>query len=65
MFTRDADKHIYEDKALYLLGNIYESELSDFPKAIETFEKLLANYPNSLYLDEAREKIIDLQNKTS
>lgn len=56
-------KNIYADKALYLLGNIYEFGVLDIPKAIKSYENLLANYPNSLYLDDAREHIKQLSEK--
>jgi cellulose synthase operon protein C len=58
-------KNIYSDKALYLLGQIYQFGMKDIPKAIETYENLLAKYPNSLYLDEARGEIVRLKNKLS
>jgi tetratricopeptide (TPR) repeat protein len=61
----EGDKNIYADKALYLLGGIYEFSLNDTSKAIEKYEELLAKYPNSLYLDNAREKIIELRKKAS
>jgi tetratricopeptide (TPR) repeat protein len=61
----EGDKNIYADKALYLLGRIYEFSLNDSSKAIEKYEELLAKYPNSLYLDNARDEIIKLRNKTS
>ena len=59
------EKNIYSDKALYLSGKIYEFGLKDTPKALEIYEKLLAEFPNSLFLDEAREQIIKLRNKQS
>ncbi len=59
------EKNIYSDKALYLLGQIYEYGKVDNSKAVEVYEKLLAKFPNSLYLDKAREEIIKLRNKLS
>ncbi len=59
------EKNIYSDKALYLLGQIYEYGKVDNAKAVEVYEKLLAKFPNSLYLDKAREEIIKLRNKLS
>ncbi len=59
----EQDKNIYADKALYLLGNVYELGVLDIPKAIKSYENLLANYPNSLYLDDAREHIQKLNEK--
>jgi predicted negative regulator of RcsB-dependent stress response len=59
------EKNIYSDKALYLQGNIYQFAKKDNLKAIEIYESLLANFPNSIYLDDARESINKLKNKIS
>jgi outer membrane protein assembly factor BamD (BamD/ComL family) len=48
-----------------LQGNIYQFAKKDSPKAIEIYESLLAKFPNSIYLDEAREAINKLKNKIS
>ncbi len=61
----EESKNIYADKALYLLGKIYEFGLNDPSKAIEKYEELLAKFPSSLYLDDARDEIIKLKNKAS
>jgi tetratricopeptide (TPR) repeat protein len=61
----NGEKNIYSDKALFLIGNIYEYGLLDIPKAISTYKNLLENFPNSLYLDEVRNKIINLKDKVS
>ncbi len=61
----EESKNIYADKALYLLGNIYEFGLNEPSKAIEKYEELLAKYPSSLYLDDARDEIVKLRNKAS
>lgn len=49
--------NIYADKALLLLGKIYQFGVKDLTLAKKSYEKLLANFPNSLYLDDARENI--------
>jgi tetratricopeptide (TPR) repeat protein len=61
----EKEKNIYADKALYLLGQIYQFGMNNASKAVEVYESLLANFPNSLYLDEARDAIIKLRNKVS
>jgi tetratricopeptide (TPR) repeat protein len=58
-------KNIYADKALYLIGKIYQFGINNVSKAVEVYEKLLAKFPNSLYLDEAREEIKKLRSKLS
>ncbi len=57
--------NIYADKALYLLAGIFHFGLRDYAKAIEIYEKLLAKFPASIYLDEARNSVISLRNKLS
>ncbi len=57
--------NIHKDKAYFLLGDIYNYGLKDNNEAIKYYEKLLAIFPNSLYLDAARENINVLKNKMS
>jgi len=61
----EKEKNIYSDKALYLLGNIYQFSKKDGSRAIEVYESLLAKFPNSIFLDNARELINKLKNKLS
>jgi tetratricopeptide (TPR) repeat protein len=61
--SSEGDKNIYADKAVYLLGNIQQFGLKNYSKAQEYYEKLLADYPKSIYLDDARAQILFLQNK--
>ncbi len=63
--VEEGEKNIYADKALYLLGEIYQYGLGDGAKAIEIYEKLLAKFPLSIYIDEARERIRNLKEKIS
>ncbi len=63
--TDEGERNIYADKALYLIGKIYQFSLNETNKAVQAYEKLLEKFPNSLYLDEVRDEIIKLRNKTS
>ena len=65
LLVDEAEKNIYADKALYLQGQIYQYGLKDSVKAVESYESLLAKFPRSLYLDKARENIIELKKKIS
>lgn len=65
LIVDEAEKNIYADKALYLQGQIYQYGLKDSLKAEESYESLLAKFPKSLYLDEARQNIIELKQKLS
>lgn len=61
--SSEGEKNIYSDKAVYLLGKIYQYGLKNLSKAEEYYQKLLADYPKSIYVDDARTKILLLQNK--
>ena len=63
--VEEGGKNIYADKALYLLGKVYEFGIRDNAKAIEMYEKLLAKFPSSIYLDDARNGINNLKDKIS
>lgn len=65
LIVEEAEKNIYADKALYLQGRIYQYGLKDSVKAVESYESLLAKFPRSLFLDEARQNIIELKKKLS
>ena len=56
-------KNIYADKAVYLIGKIHQFGINDLVKAKEYYQKLLAEFPNSIYLDDAREQLNLLKNK--
>jgi len=61
----EKENNIYADKALYLLAKVYQFGKGDVKKAVETYENLLANFPNSLYLDEARSEILKLKDNVN
>lgn len=61
----EGEKNIYADKALYLLGKTYQLGVGEKEKALEVYEKLLLDFPNSLYIDEARNEILSIRNKLS
>jgi tetratricopeptide (TPR) repeat protein len=43
--------------ALKSIGDVYQQDLRDIPKARETYELFLKKFPNSLYVQEVREKL--------
>lgn len=59
----EGEKNIYADKAVYLLGKINQYGTLNYLKAVEYYQKLLADYPKSIYADDARAQILLLQNK--
>ncbi len=54
---------IFDDKAAFLLARCYEFGIKDLQKASQIFEKLLENFPNSLYFDRARDELNKIQTK--
>jgi len=61
--SAEGEKNIYADKAVYLLGKIHQYGMKNFIKAEEYFQKLLTDFPKSIYADDARAQILILQNK--
>ncbi len=53
----DYPKSILRDKAQFGLGQLYQMQLKDKEKAIQAYEEVLAAYPNSLFVEEARARI--------
>ena len=52
---------IARDKAQFNIGEIYDIGLKDKAKAIAAYEKVLADYPNSLLTSQARKRIRELR----
>ncbi len=53
----DMPTSILRDRAQMRIGEVYEGRLGDKKKAIEAYEAVLANYPSSLLVEEARKRI--------
>ncbi len=47
-------KELYADDAVFNLAQLYQYKLNNTKKAMEYYEKLLNDYPGSLYVPEAR-----------
>ncbi|MEG8947574.1 tetratricopeptide repeat protein [Rosettibacter firmus] len=52
---------IFSDKSLFLLGKIYHFGIKDKTKAVSIYQKLLEKFPNSLYFEQVREYLNELQ----
>ena len=57
------EKSLYRDLALKLRAEIFEYDLKDYRKAQDSFETLLANFPESIYIEEARKVVRLLEQK--
>ena len=55
--TDSIQTSILRDRAQFQIGEVYRNILKNKAKAIEAYEKLLAQFPNSLYAEEARRQI--------
>jgi len=64
LLKRD-EKNIFADRANLLAAKIYQFGLKNPAKATEEYQNLLLRFPDSLYLEEAREAINNLRNKIS
>jgi tetratricopeptide (TPR) repeat protein len=53
------------DKVLFLLGELYQNDLKDKNKAILSHEKILIEFPNSMYLNEARKRLRSLKEESN
>ncbi len=53
----------YRDAALLTAAELYENELSDPVLAQERYEKILIEFPMSIYLETARERLRKLENQ--
>ncbi|MFZ4545847.1 MAG: tetratricopeptide repeat protein, partial [Bacteroidales bacterium] len=50
------------DDALYNLAGLNENQLNDKVKAMQLYEKILTQYPGSLYVVDARKRFRSLRN---
>jgi len=50
------------DDALYNLAGLYENQLNDKAKAMQLYEKILTQFPGSLYVVDARKRFRSLRN---
>jgi tetratricopeptide (TPR) repeat protein len=53
----DMPTSILRDRAQMRIGEVYEGRLGDKKRAIEAYETVLAIYPTSLFVEEARKRI--------
>ena len=61
LLTQFAGTSIALDKAQFSIGEIYQYRLNDKAAAITAYEKLLANFPQSLLSTEARKRIREMR----
>ncbi len=57
------EESLYRDKAAITIAGIYEQELNNIEMARNFYEKILVEFPNSIYVEQARERLRDLEDK--
>ncbi|KAF0153041.1 MAG: TPR repeat-containing protein [Ignavibacteria bacterium] len=55
--SSDEKNAIFAEKATFLLASTFLYGIGDRDKAIQTYQKLLENFPNSIYFDRVRDKL--------
>ena len=54
-----AEEHpadLWADDAVFMMADIYDNHLNDKPKALKFYQKIITDYPGSLWITEARKK---------
>ena len=62
--TKLKENDILIDDAFFALGKLYEEQLKNPEKASEYFQKIIFDYPSSIYLVEARKRYRNLRGDT-
>ncbi|NIM21245.1 MAG: tetratricopeptide repeat protein, partial [Candidatus Latescibacteria bacterium] len=57
LITEFGDESLLLDRARLGIAEIYDFHMKDRQKAIETYQKLLEQSPNSIYAGQARQRI--------
>ena len=52
---------LWGDDAVFILADIYETKLNQPVKALELFQKIITDFPGSLYVIEARKRFRKLR----
>ena len=60
---KEYPESIYNDLAQKRIAEIYENGLHDLQKAKMAYEAFLMNFPNSVYIEEVRQKLRNLESK--
>jgi len=52
----DSPTDLWADDAVFMLGDIYDNQLSDKAQAKTWYQKIITDYPGSLWINEARKR---------
>ena len=64
-FLKEFDDSILRDKVMFALGNLLENALNDPMNAQTMYQRILIEYPNSIYYNSARERVQQLRKGSS
>lgn len=56
LIVDNSPTNLWADDAVFMLGDIYDNHLSDKVKAKAYYQKIITDYPGSLWLNEARKR---------
>jgi len=52
----DSPTNLWADDAVFMLGDIYDNQLNNKPQAKIYYQKIITDYPGSLWINEARKR---------
>jgi TolA-binding protein len=61
ILTEKQGNSIWTDDALFTLADLYENNLKDNEQAKKLFQKLINDYPGSMFTNEARKRFRKLR----
>jgi pentatricopeptide repeat protein len=61
LIVSDHLEDLWGDDALFMLGDLYETTLKNNAKAMEYYQKIVSDFPGSLYVTEARKRYRNLR----
>ncbi|MGB4775134.1 MAG: tetratricopeptide repeat protein, partial [Daejeonella sp.] len=59
--TADYSFDLWGDDAIFMLADIYETKLNEADKARQLYQKIITDYPGSIYVIEARKRYRNLR----
>lgn len=63
--TENYTQDLWADDAVFMLGDIYENDLNDKELAKSYYQKIITDYPGSLWVNEARKRFRILRGDTT
>ncbi|RVU01569.1 tetratricopeptide repeat protein [Mucilaginibacter limnophilus] len=63
--AEDHNQDLWADDAVFMLGDIYENDLNDKELAKSYYQKIITDYPGSLWVNEARKRFRILRGDTT